>query len=114
MTPRNKPSNSWKKCFANIPDVLGVRLWNGKPWPDERPRVATLVLQHPNALARILSAGTEAGLAEAYLNNDSDLEGDIEAAFECVPWDQDAVALDPPQYLSGEEMFELAVDENRQ
>jgi hypothetical protein len=31
-----------------------------------------------------------------------------------LPWDQDAVALNPPQYLSGEEMFELAVDENRQ
>jgi hypothetical protein len=31
-----------------------------------------------------LSAGTEAGLAEGYLNNDFDLEGDIEAAFECV------------------------------
>jgi len=73
-----------EEMFANIPDVLGVRLWNGKPWPDERPRAATLVLQHPNALARILSAGTEAGLAEGYLNNDFDLEGDIEAAFECV------------------------------
>ena len=32
----------------------------------------------------MLSAGTEAGLAECYLDNDFDLEGDIEAAFECV------------------------------
>jgi cyclopropane-fatty-acyl-phospholipid synthase len=73
-----------EEMFANIPDVLGVRLWNGKLWPDERPRAATLVLQHPNALARILSAGTEAGLAEGYLHNDFELEGDIEAIFECV------------------------------
>jgi hypothetical protein len=73
-----------EEMLANIPDVLGVRLWNGQLWPDERPRAATLVLQHSNTLAGMLSAGTEAGLAECYLDNDFDLEGDIEAAFECV------------------------------
>jgi cyclopropane-fatty-acyl-phospholipid synthase len=73
-----------EEMLANIPDVLSVRLWNGRLWPDERPRAATLVLQHQNALAGIFSAGTEAGLAEGYLRNDFDLEGDIEAAFECV------------------------------
>ena len=73
-----------EEMLANIPDVLGVRLWTGQLWPDERPRAATLVLQHSNTLAGMLSAGTEAGLAECYLHNDFDLEGDIEAAFECV------------------------------
>jgi cyclopropane-fatty-acyl-phospholipid synthase len=73
-----------EEMFANIPDVLGVQLWNGRLWPDAQPRAATLVLKSPEALAGILSAGTEAGLAEGYLNNDFDLEGDIEAAFECV------------------------------
>lgn len=61
---------------------MNVRLWNGALWPDDRPRPATLALQHPGALARMFSAGTEAGLAEAYLHNDFDIEGDIEAAFE--------------------------------
>jgi hypothetical protein len=69
---------------ANIPDVLNVRLWIGKLWPDERPRVATLVLHNPNTLSGILGTGTEAGLAEGYLLNDFDLEVGIEAAFECV------------------------------
>ena len=73
-----------EEMLANIPDVLGVRLWNGQLWPDERPRAATLVLQHSNTLAGMLSAGTEGGLADCYLDNDFDLEGDIEAAFECV------------------------------
>jgi cyclopropane-fatty-acyl-phospholipid synthase len=73
-----------EEMLANIPDVMGVRLWNGQLWPDERPRAATLVLQHSNTLRWMLSAGTEAGLAECYLHNDFDLEGDIEAAFECV------------------------------
>jgi hypothetical protein len=55
-----------EEMFANIPDVLGVQLWNGRLWPDAQPRAATLVLKSPEALAGILSAGTEAGLAEGY------------------------------------------------
>src|SRR5690606_38291322 len=43
---------------------------------------ATLRLNHPGALRAMLSAGTEVALAEAYLRNDFDVEGDLEAAFE--------------------------------
>lgn len=25
-----------EEMFANIPDAVDVRLWDGKPWPDER------------------------------------------------------------------------------
>lgn len=71
-----------KEIFAAGAKTMNVRLWNGALWPDDRPRPATLALQHPGALARMFSAGTEAGLAEAYLHNDFDIEGDIEAAFE--------------------------------
>src|SRR5205085_5483280 len=63
-------------------DQMGVRLWNGLLWPDNRMRPATLVLQHSGALAQMFSAGTEVGLAEAYLRNDFDIEGDITTAFE--------------------------------
>ncbi len=51
-------------------------------WPDERPRPVVLALKHPEALGRMFLPGTEVGLAEAYLHNDFDIEGDIEAAFE--------------------------------
>ena len=51
-------------------------------WPDDRSRDATLVLKHPGALGRMFLPGTEVGLAEAYLHNDFDVEGDIEIAFE--------------------------------
>jgi cyclopropane-fatty-acyl-phospholipid synthase len=61
---------------------VAVRLWNGTPWPDERHRAATLVLQHPGALRRMFLPGSEIGLAEAYMYDDFDLEGDIEAAFD--------------------------------
>ena len=64
------------------PDKVGVRLWDGTAWPDERPRAAVLALKHPEALGQMFLPGTEVGLAEAYLHNAFDIEGDIEAAFE--------------------------------
>src|SRR5436190_10618483 len=63
-------------------EKLSVRLWDGTAWPDERPRSAVLALKHCEALGRMFLPGTEVGLAEAYLHNDFDIEGDIEMAFE--------------------------------
>ena len=71
------------EIFAGCPlERVGVRLWNGAMWPDARPREAILLLNHPGALSQMLWPGTEVGLAEAYLHDDFDVEGDIEAAFE--------------------------------
>src|SRR5438270_12017960 len=70
------------QLLGQVSDRVGVRLWNHTLWPDDRPRPVTLVLQHSGALAQMFSAGTEVGLAEAYLRNDFDIEGDITAAFE--------------------------------
>jgi cyclopropane-fatty-acyl-phospholipid synthase len=61
-------------------DHLGFRLWDGSRWPGAERRAATIVLKHPDALPEMLAAGTEQGLAEAYLRDDFDIEGDIEAA----------------------------------
>jgi cyclopropane-fatty-acyl-phospholipid synthase len=61
---------------------VGVRLWNGTCWPDEAPRPATIVLKHPGALRKMFLPGTELSLAEAYLYDDFDIEGDIEAVFD--------------------------------
>ncbi len=63
-------------------DNLTVHLWDGTTWPDERPRAAVLALKHPDSLGRMFLPGTEVGLAEAYLRNDFDIEGDFEVAFE--------------------------------
>ncbi len=61
---------------------VGVRLWDGTLWPDEAVRPATLVFNHPGALRAMLMPGTEVGLAEAFLYDDFDIEGDIESVFE--------------------------------
>jgi len=60
---------------------VSVRLWDGTSWPDASPRPATIVLKHPGALRQMFLPGTEVGLAEAYLYDDFDIEGNIEAAF---------------------------------
>lgn len=61
---------------------VGFRLWDQSLWPDEQPRAATIVLNHPGALRRMLAPGTAKGLAEAYLRDDFDVEGDMEQAVE--------------------------------
>ena len=83
-TSRGANASCSERNFRWLPGVenVGVRLWDGTMWPDDRPRKAVLALKHPGALGRMFLRGTEVGLAEAYLHNDFDIEGDIEAAFE--------------------------------
>lgn len=61
---------------------VAVRMWDGTLWPDEKPRAATLVLRCSGALRAMFDAGTEKALAEAYVYDDFDVEGDMEAACE--------------------------------
>lgn len=82
-TVEEKTRHVLKQIFNGCSlDDVGVRLWDGTMWPDERPRAAILALKHSESLARMFLPGTEVGLAEAYLQNDFDIEGNIEAAFE--------------------------------
>jgi cyclopropane-fatty-acyl-phospholipid synthase len=71
------------ELFGATPlEHVGFKLWDESRWPDDRPREATLVLHHPGTLRQMFGTGTEKSLAEAYLRDDFDVEGDIEAAFE--------------------------------
>jgi cyclopropane-fatty-acyl-phospholipid synthase len=82
-TAEEKTRRILSEVFAGCPlENVGVRLWDETAWPDDRLRSAILVLKHPGSLGRMLLPGTEVGLAEAYLHNDFDIEGDIETAFE--------------------------------
>ncbi len=82
-TVEEKTRHVLSEIFADcLLEKVGVRLWDGTRWPDDQPRATTLALKHPGALGQMFLPGTEVGLAEAYLHNDFDIEGDIEAAFE--------------------------------
>lgn len=61
---------------------VAFKLWDGTMWPDHEPRAATIVLKHPGAVREMFSAGTEKGLAEAFINDHFGVEGDLEAACE--------------------------------
>jgi cyclopropane-fatty-acyl-phospholipid synthase len=82
-TIEEKTRHALSEIFAGCAlDKVGVRLWRGAMWPDEQRRDAVIALKHPGALTRMLLPGTEVGLAEAYLHDDFDIEGNIQAAFE--------------------------------
>ena len=84
LVPKTEASIRFlEKLFAAAPlEKVSFRLWEGTEWPDAKPRPATIVLQHPGALRAMFSSGTEMGMAGAFLDNDFDVVGDIEAAFE--------------------------------
>ncbi len=63
-------------------ETVGARLWDGTRWPDGSVRPATLVLRHPGALRAMFLPGTELALAEAYLYDDVDIEGEVESVFD--------------------------------
>lgn len=60
-----------------------VRLWDGSSWkpPGSNSPAFVFVLKHAGALRRMLLPGTETGMAEAYLYDDIDIEGNLEDAF---------------------------------
>ena len=63
-----------------------VRLWDGNAWGAvEQPRF-TLVLKHPGALRAMFSRPSELTLGEAYIYDDFDIEGNIEAAFQLADY----------------------------
>jgi cyclopropane-fatty-acyl-phospholipid synthase len=84
---------AFQTTLTLLQDLLGsiqqsdfaVRLWDGSTWrPDEeeqKPVRFTIVLQHPGALRKMFLPPSDLTLGEAYIYNDFDIEGDIEAVF---------------------------------
>jgi cyclopropane-fatty-acyl-phospholipid synthase len=63
-----------------------VRLWDGTTWGTEKQPCFTLVLKHPGALRAMFLSPSELTLGEAYIYDDFDIEGDIEAAFDLADY----------------------------
>ncbi len=65
------------------PRNFAVRLWDGTTWEAEPGQTTrfTLILQHSGALRKMFLPPTDLALGEAYIYNDFDIEGDIEAVF---------------------------------
>lgn len=67
--------------FGERPEAMRVRLWDGTYWPDDSPKAGTLVLNHPGALRAMFMPANEVALGEAYLYDDFDVEGNMEAVY---------------------------------
>ncbi len=65
------------------PRNFAVRFWDGSEWPAETSTPEfTLILKHPGALRRMFQdTRSDLALGEAYIYDDFDIEGNIEAAF---------------------------------
>jgi cyclopropane-fatty-acyl-phospholipid synthase len=73
----------FQELLAGTPRNFSVRLWDGTLWeadPSEESRF-TVVLRHPGAARAMFWPPGELTLSEAYLYDDFDVEGDLEAVF---------------------------------
>lgn len=73
-----------QSIFADYsPRDFSIRLWDGTSWDPEpgNPARFTLVLQHPGTLRKMFIPPNELTLGEAYIYDDFDVEGDMEAVF---------------------------------
>jgi cyclopropane-fatty-acyl-phospholipid synthase len=59
-----------------------VRFWDGTTWSKGLTPTFTLVLKHPGALRSMFLSASELSLAEAYIYDEFDIEGDIQSAIE--------------------------------
>jgi cyclopropane-fatty-acyl-phospholipid synthase len=68
------------------PRDFAVRLWDGTSWEPEAGQSTkfTLVLHHPGALRAMFWPPHRSRLAEAYIYDDLDIEGDIHAFFRLI------------------------------
>ena len=71
------------ELLDGYPCDFGVLLWNGarRDADPGLPERFTLVLRHPGALRAMLWPPSRLALAEAYIYDDFDVEGDIHAVF---------------------------------
>ena len=75
------------RLFAGCPrNDFQVRLWNGSRWGDRNEPRFTLELKHPAALRLMLLAPSELALGEAYIFDDFDIAGDVEAALDVADY----------------------------
>jgi cyclopropane-fatty-acyl-phospholipid synthase len=63
-----------------------IRLWDGTTWGMEKQPRFTLILKHPGALRAMFLSPNELKLGEAYIFDDFNIEGNIEAAFDLADY----------------------------
>ena len=84
MGPRELTLSLLDELFTGSPEhEFDVRLWDGTTWnpPGSGSPRFTIVLRHPGTLRKMFLPGGEVRMAEAYIYDDFDVEGNLEAIF---------------------------------
>src|SRR5690349_3920897 len=70
------------RILTGPPDTrtFAPRLWDGTSEEPTKPPEFTIVIRRPGALRRMFVPPSELALGEAYLRDDFDIEGSLEAA----------------------------------
>jgi cyclopropane-fatty-acyl-phospholipid synthase len=85
-TPYRSKTHFLESLLADFPRRdFQVRMWDGTRWGAENPTF-TLILKRPEVLRAMFVQPSELNLGEAYIYDDIDIEGDIEAAFELADY----------------------------
>jgi len=86
-TPSIRSAEFLDALLKNFPKRdFQVRLWDHSTWGTPGCPHFTLVLKHAGALRSMFSSPSELTLGEAYIYDDFDIEGDIEAAFDLADY----------------------------
>ena len=72
-----------------------VRLWDGSFYPNDAPRDCTVTLRHPGSMRGMFIAHNGITLAETYIKDLWDFEGDRDAMFELI----EAIGAQPYSHL---------------
>jgi len=116
-TPGAPQDRTLLACLAFLRQLLehchlkqfAVRFWNGltwKPHSDSMP-VFTIVLKHPGALRKMFWPPDDLTLAEAYLHNDFDIEGDVIQFFQLIHYLSTVNRPPPENLILGTLLFQL-------
>ena len=83
-----KSLDFFNKVFAGAPvKPFAIRLWNGFEWQHcNEPPQFTLELKHPAVLRRMFWRPSELSLGEAFILDDLDIHGDLEASFDLADY----------------------------
>ncbi len=80
-----------KQILADYRGTVAVQIWNGERVVGQADAPCTVVFNQPSVLRQLVLHRNVARLAEAYLTEESNIEGDAEQLFDLVTYMRDLV-----------------------
>lgn len=75
-----------KKTLSNYLGPVAIRLWDGTLAAGQKEAACTVIIKHPGILRELVLYRNVVKLAENYLTQDIDIDGDIECLFDLTSY----------------------------